>query len=124
MSRSGKSMAILLLFLTGMAPTSIADETGAWVVSTEIRERGQDDEGSDWRRTARGWERFSKFPRPLRHPIMAAVHPAVIAGLQLLASVGGMVLCADHSQPRQTSRAAASRRFAMLSRANVSTPGE
>ena len=56
-----------------------------------------------WRRTKLGWEDASQWmfnvePQPLPAP-STAVHPLVIASLELLISVGALVLCTPSSRP-------------------------
>jgi hypothetical protein len=61
----------------------------------------------DWRRTALGWERNSRWMRP--PPVDRAsysdfVHPAAIACLQLLLSVGALIAAGRSSGSAITSR--------------------
>lgn len=60
-----------------------------------------------WRRTARGWEQTSRWPSAIQpsEPRIAAVHPAVIAALQLLISSGALIVFAPSRKARPRSPA-------------------
>ena len=71
--------------------TSDASGDGSWTARP-----------TGWRRTAFGWEEASRWqrdvaPAPLATPAMA-VHPLVIASLELLISVGVLVVASPSSR--------------------------
>ena len=71
-------------------------------ISQALGDGSSTDRPSGWRRTVSGWEEASRWhldarPDPHLTPAMA-VHPLVIASLELLISVGGLVVASPASR--------------------------
>ena len=89
-----------LALLVTCVPSATSPTGRAQVRSPVLEERIA--ASANWRRTANGWERTSDWRfenRPIA-PRIAAVHPLVIAGLQLLLSVG-VLLALTPIRPRR-----------------------
>jgi hypothetical protein len=80
------------ILLVPCLPSTIGSPVRAQTNSARLL--NHDESSVAWRRTQMGWERMSEWelkPRP-EAPRIAAVHPLVIACLQLLSSVGALLV--------------------------------
>jgi hypothetical protein len=60
-----------------------------------------------WRRTAEGWERMSDWQNRRKiapPPVAASIHPGLVAGFQLLASLGWLWGCVRETRPGSNER--------------------
>ena len=65
----------MLMWLAGALPSEPAAPRG--------------DARPDWRRTTHGWERL-ELQRPPPEPVRHGVHPAVVAGLEILLALAAL----------------------------------
>ncbi|MHB0961442.1 MAG: hypothetical protein ACYC6N_26285 [Pirellulaceae bacterium] len=92
----GITLTLALLLVIGY----VASRAGLPAVcSSGTVSIGQED---GWRRTAQGWEQNTRWNVPAMQPAPASsqrfLHPAIIAGLQLLVAL--LMLCLDHAAHR------------------------
>jgi len=75
-----------------------------------------------WRRTAEGWERMSDWQNRRKiapPPVAASIHPGLVAGFQLLASLGWLWGCVRETRPGSNERCPSFGPHSLTSRSTV-----
>ena len=83
-------MDVVVLFVHLLFCCSLAACGPPLACQTSPTERVASNNPDPWRRTTRGWERVDRWQMPRPAPA-TAIHPLVIATLQLLVSIGALV---------------------------------
>jgi len=116
-------LLLSLLWLGGFPCTPTAQHTvTAQTDGNHLKH--QDLEQDEWRRTIHGWEKKTSWSRPTKLPAATRLHPALLASIQVLISLGSLFAFSNLDSTKSRSKQVDASKKNQIRQASGEQPSE